>query len=487
MESIEDVFVDDTPVELPDMHTEKIQPEGEAWTKPDFAEQTGALGYEEGVFNAPPEMQKRFEFWKDIYTKYTSEQGLIHDAKYLHLIYRELDFRPIANDANLNEVQKFLAKKRLVQNVKKEVVQLLNKLQKYDSQKVKNPEKISEELSPEEIELWKKFESINGTRKFIEASRAGRLRFQLGQRDRIELGVFYSGRYLKKMEQIFRDEGLPVELTRLPFVESSFNIYARSKVGASGIWQFVPRTGRAYMKINNFIDERNDPLIATKASAKLLKQNFNLLKSWPLAVTGYNHGAFGVRGLTKKLKTENLNEIIERASSRRFGFAGENFYSSFMAILHVESNADKYFGSIKRSSELKFEKIPLPTSVLWDTVLTWFEGDVDKAKMYNPHINLRKGRSAIRIPTGVSIHLPPEKAPEIVIWLEEQKKKPQSSVVVANNDSPSEKGGEYYVRKGDTLSHIARHLRVTIKDLMEANDLSSANKIKPGLKLVVPD
>ncbi|MDZ4660116.1 MAG: hypothetical protein SGJ18_00720, partial [Pseudomonadota bacterium] len=126
MESIEDVFVDDTPVELPDMHTEKIQPEGEAWTKPDFAEQTGALGYEEGVFNAPPEMQKRFEFWKDIYTKYTSEQGLIHDAKYLHLIYRELDFRPIANDANLNEVQKFLAKKRLVQNVKKEVVQLLN-------------------------------------------------------------------------------------------------------------------------------------------------------------------------------------------------------------------------------------------------------------------------------------------------------------------------------------------------------------------------
>ena len=288
LESIEDVFVDETPVELPDMHTEKVQPDGELWSKPNFAEQTGALGYAEGVFSAPPEMQKRFEFWKDIYTRYTSEQGLIHDSKYLHLIYHEVDFRPIANDPNLSVMQKFLAKKRLVQTAKKEAAQLLHKLQKYDSQKEKKPE----DLSAAELELYQKFESIEGRQKFVDASREGRMRFQLGQRDRIELGVFYSGRYLKKMEQIFRDEGMPAELTRLPFVESSFNIYARSKVGASGIWQFVPRTGRAYMKVNAVIDERNDPLMATKASAKLLKQNFNLLKSWPLAVTGYNHGAF---------------------------------------------------------------------------------------------------------------------------------------------------------------------------------------------------
>ena len=305
------------------------------------------------------------------------------------------------------------------------------------------------------------------------------------------------------MEQIFRDEGMPAELTRLPFVESSFNIYARSKVGASGIWQFVPRTGRAYMKVNAVIDERNDPLMATKASAKLLKQNFNLLKSWPLAVTGYNHGAFGVRGLTKKLKTENLNEIIERASSRRFGFAGENFYACFMAVLHVESNADKYFGSIKRSPELKYERIPLPTSILWDNLVSWFGDDLDKAKMYNPHINQRKkGGGTLRLPAGINIHIPPEKATEVIAWLENQKKNPRvavAPVVVAVNESGNvgtggdtasvatqTTDGTYYVRRGDTLERIARRLKVTIKDLMAANDLTSS-RIKPGLKLVVPE
>ena len=105
----------------------------------------------------------------------------------------------------------------------------------------------------------------------------------IAHREKFEQAIKRSGRYLPLMESIFaREYNLPVELTRLPFVESSFNIRARSKVGASGIWQFMRSTGKLFLKINDGVDERNDPIRATEAAAKLLKMNFGSLKSWPL-------------------------------------------------------------------------------------------------------------------------------------------------------------------------------------------------------------
>ena len=86
---------------------------------------------------------------------------------------------------------------------------------------------------------WKLFDGVDEKNKFTEAARRGRLRYQAGQRDQFTRGIMQSGRYLRQMEEIFKEEGLPIELTRLPFVESSFNLSAKSKVGASGIWQFM--------------------------------------------------------------------------------------------------------------------------------------------------------------------------------------------------------------------------------------------------------
>jgi membrane-bound lytic murein transglycosylase D len=108
----------------------------------------------------------------------------------------------------------------------------------------------------------------------LNAAHRKRLRFQLGQKDRFLDGLYQSGRFLSFMEDIFKKEGMPLELTRLPFVESSFNIRARSKVGASGIWQFMRSTARLFIKLSPAIDERNDPLRATEAAARLLRYNF---------------------------------------------------------------------------------------------------------------------------------------------------------------------------------------------------------------------
>src|SRR4029453_7063103 len=94
--------------------------------------------------------------------------------------------------------------------------------------------------------------------------------------------------------RIFRDEGLPVELTRLPLIESCFDVEAYSKVGAAGIWQFMPATGRLYMEVSSSVDERRDPIPPPRAAARYLSRSYERLGNWPLAITSYNHGPNGM-------------------------------------------------------------------------------------------------------------------------------------------------------------------------------------------------
>jgi membrane-bound lytic murein transglycosylase D len=523
LEKIDQMISEDTPVELPDMHTEKELPKGEPWVKPDYTNQANALGYFDGVFSVPKEMDDRFNFWLQIYTRYTSEQGLLHDSKYINLIYRELDFNHINSDPNLNAFQKSRQKSKMVKDAKAEIKNILERLDKVSRQG--NVDVAT--LTPEEQEVWKKYEKINDPDKFKNAAKKDRARFQLGQKDRIQLGILYSGRYLKKMEKIFREENLPVEITRLPFVESSFNIFARSKVGASGIWQFMPRTGRQYMKINRFIDERNDPLVATKASIRLMKLNYKILQTWPLAITAYNQGAGGLLRMSNRLKTKDLPEIIEKGNASRFGFAGENFYICFLTMLHVEANADKYFGPIQRAPELAFESLTAPSPINWMSIVSWFNNDEDMAKLYNPHINYRGRAKTLILPKGIELRVPSDKKDLAVKSMNGVSQKQQREVAkkidkiekpekIAKSDKPempvtdgipaptaaqiaagtppppvpdapaATADGSYVVQRGDTLYDIARNLGVPLKTLMEANDISSPSKIRPGLKLIVP-
>src|SRR5262249_2873156 len=158
----------------------------------------------------------------------------------LHLIYETLDLSDISADNSLTPKQKDKAKEKRIKEHKKIIANRLK-----DLAKVKDPS----QLAGEDLRFWKLFENVDEKDKFTVASRRGRLRFQAGQREQFQRGIGQSGRYLRQMEAIFKEEGMPIELTRLPFVESSFNLNARSKVGASGIWQFMRSTGRLYLRM----------------------------------------------------------------------------------------------------------------------------------------------------------------------------------------------------------------------------------------------
>lgn len=328
------------------------------WRGPQFGTQKEALGYSETAFAVPKGMEKQVQFWVDIYSKYTTQQGVIHDSENVDVIYEVVDLSGLKTDRE---------RQRKIDAAKKV---------------------ISEKLSKDERE---------------------RLRYQLGQKDRMRDGIFYSGRYIEEMETIFKEAGLPIELTRLAFVESSFNVMARSKVGASGIWQIMGYTARPYKMVSPTVDKRNHPMEATRLAAKLLKGNYNMLESWPLAVTGYNHGPTGVRKIADFHKTKDISVLVQKVDSKKsLGFASRNFYASFLAALEVEKNAPKYFGSVVWSKPLDGQDLKLPVSVRYKDVLHWFDGDDDKAQLFNPHLTsvARKGRP---IPAKTVISVPKDK------------------------------------------------------------------------------
>lgn len=393
------IVVDEgTPVTHEEIAGEKNLTSSRPWKAPDFSGQKGALGYDSKTFSIPKGMEKQVQFWIDIYSKYHSDQGVLHDSENIDLIYKEIDFTPITNRTDLNRFQKEARKIRLVDTSKKEVVAMLNKFHTLND---------SSSLSPEEKKIWDYFQNIKGGKKFIEAGQKNRLRFQLGQKDRVIQGIFFSGRYIEDFERIFRENNLPIELARLPFVESSFNVLARSKVGASGLWQIMPYTAKGFMKKDPSIDLRNHPIEGTKLAAKLLRNNYRMLESWPLALTGYNHGPTGVLRLTKKYKTRDIAELVEKvSSSKSFGFASRNFYASFLASLEVTSNAPKYLGAVSWSQPLDSVDIKLPQAITYEDVLRWFDGDDMRAQVFNPQIT-KVGRTKGKIiPSQFVISVP---------------------------------------------------------------------------------
>ena len=164
-----------------------------------------------------------------------------------------------------------------------------------------------------------------------------RVRFQRGHAERFRDGLVRAGQWEPHIRRVFRDAGLPQELVSLPHVESSFNPAAYSKVGAAGLWQFMPGTGKRFLRIDRVVDERYDPWRSSEAAAALLRENYRITGAWPLAVTAYNHGAGGMMRAVKQLGTKDISVIIDRYQSETFGFASRNFYTEFLAAHDVET------------------------------------------------------------------------------------------------------------------------------------------------------
>jgi membrane-bound lytic murein transglycosylase D len=209
------------------------------------------------------------------------------------------------------------------------------------------------------------------------------------------------------MESEFRRLGLPTELTRLPFVESSFNEDARSKAGASGVWQIMPRTGLSYrMMVNDKIDERNSPLKATYVAGKPLHSYNHALGSWPLTITSYNHGIGNIQKAIKRARSRDLTEIIARYHRGDFKFASANYYTCFLAALYAEKYNELIFKDVPRQPLQEHEVIKL-SGATGLTALQRRTG-LDRKELLKYNLDLRSAlRGNLHLPRGYELHLPP--------------------------------------------------------------------------------
>ena len=367
-----------------------------------------ALAADADAFPRPPELEPDIRFWTRVFTEVDTAGGFIHDNRRLDVVYEVVRLDPGTTSADQSEEAG-----RVVERYRTALLALAD-----------GKRQDLNEAEERALGLWAPDSSEQTLREA-----ANRVRFQRGQADKFRAGYERSGRWRPHILQTFRAMGLPTELAALPHVESSYNPAARSHAGAAGLWQFTRSTGTQYLRIDRRVDERLNPFKASEAAARLLRHNYEVTGSWPLALTAYNHGAGGVVRAVRQMGTDDIVTLVRRYDGPAFGFASRNFYVSFLAALDVERQAHAYFGPLRRLD-------PEP-------------------------------------PDAVATPRPP------------------SDRDLARLEAPSAKGPrasrrQHRVRRGETLSDIAARYGVSHRQLMALNGLRRADRVQAGQVLRVP-
>jgi membrane-bound lytic murein transglycosylase D len=409
-------------------------------------------------FAQPPQLEQDVRFWIRVYTEVTTDQGLLHDDWNLGLVYEVLRFDPAASPAQ---------RERRVTEAKTRYTALLRRFAAGST----------DDLTAHERRILHAFGEKAAPADFHDAIE--RIRFQLGQADRFREGLIRAAVWEKQIARTLSQHGVPPEIAALPHVESSFNLAAYSKVGAAGLWQFMPGTAKRFMRVDSVVDERLDPYSATEAAANLMLYNYRLLGTWPLAVTAYNHGPGGLRRAQDELGTSDIAVIVKRYQGATFGFASRNFYVAFLAALEVDRNAEKYFGPITRLPDTDSTPVELPDYVPVAALAKAFKVDLGALRVLNPALRPPIWNGARWVPRGYGLRLPgtPPQAEIAAAW---DRLPPTQRYVAQRND------GSHKIRRNETLAGIAAASGVSLSRLLAANGWSTDHAVTKGEAVRIP-
>jgi hypothetical protein len=209
-----------------------------------------------------------------------------------------------------------------------------------------------------------------------------------------------STRYLPLIQEIFQEHGLPEDLAYLAMIESGFNPYAYSPAHAAGMWQFISGTARRYgLEINNYVDERRDPVKSTHAAAKYLLDLYKQFGSWYLAAASYNCGENRVQ---REIDSSNHKNFWELSANRCLPNETKNYVPQMIAATIIAKNPEKFgFSRVPYLPPLQFDtvKVNEPTSL--KAVSIACNVPPEEISLLNPE--LRKGTTppatfALKIP-----------------------------------------------------------------------------------------
>lgn len=299
-------------------------------------------------FKIPAYFEQSSKFWFLIYTQFSSHQIVLHDRDRLSLIYRVLDFQTL-KEKNLHRMTLYNLQRKLTVDNIDDIKQSYNKLIQDPFLRDQETGLILNAIHQAGIPLPESKEDRIALFKDLKST----IRSQTGQANFIQDGLVRSSPYQDYLKKIFTNKNLPIDLLAIPFLESSFNPLAESKVGALGVWQFMPFISKHYLPKHPHIDYRRNIILSSLAASFLLEENLKILKRWDLAVTAYNSGTKHLVKMRRSLATEELSlaKVIEYSDSENFGFASKNFYSEFLALVYTLAYRDDISEVVREEDE----------------------------------------------------------------------------------------------------------------------------------------
>ena len=283
---------------------------------------------------------------------------------------------------------------------------------------------------------------------------------------KIEASLSRGSSYLPMIRQVFAEEGIPQDLAFLPIVESGYINQARSYAKAVGMWQFMRPTGRMYgLTGNAWIEERRDPVKATRAAARYLKRLYEREGDWYLALVGYNAGPLTTDRASQALGTRNFWDM---ARSRWLRDATKSYVPQMCAAVLVGRFPERYGLQITQGTPYAYEMVEVDRMTSLAVLARHAGTDVERLKTLNPELlraTTPPGRYSLRVPPGTA-----------------------QTTARALAGIPSRERLDfkpYVIRKGDTLARVAAKFKVGPEDLLIANGLKSG-QFKAGRRIQVP-
>jgi membrane-bound lytic murein transglycosylase D len=296
--------------------------------------------------------------------------------------------------------------------------------------------------------------------------------FQGRLRDFLESGMERGTRYLPMIQNVFRAEGLPLDLAYIPLIESAFKPAALSQAQAKGMWQFMRGTALENgLKHDWYIDERADPEKATRAAAKYLRTLHGMFDDWHLALASYNGGPGRVQRAMKRTGIEDFWQLT--GSNTVLPRETREYVPMILAAIIIAKNPTQYGFDAKLSdpNPIAYEKVTLSRAMDLRRVAEWSGTPIDEIQALNPE--LRRWTTPVR-DTNYEVKVPVGSADK----LRDRLRSAAPADMAALN--------WYRVKRGESLASIARKLAVSRADLAEANAMSVKSAVRAGQDLIIP-
>ena len=307
-------------------------------------------------------------------------------------------------------------------------------------------------------------------------------------RERFQLWLTRSGSYMDLLTRNLKAEGVPAELANLVFVESGFNMHAKSVARAVGPWQFIRGTARLFgLEMTPYKDERRDPELATRAAARYLRRLYEMFDgSWPLTLAAYNSGEGTVQRAIRRQGTDDFWSLkLPRET--------QDYVPKFMAAMEIASDPERYGFELPENSPLRYDEVTLEGVVDLNEVARVSGIEMDELQRLNPvfvrhRAPADRDGTALRVPHGMGEQVTTALANSYdpkPLTKTEIRTASRAHRLDVSKSSRRGRSGTHVVRRGETLSEISRRYGTSTSRLAALNGLSSAHQVRAGQRLKV--